>query len=307
MQTFYGDLSILPGLCEPVALTIGNFDGVHRGHQFLIENLIKKSQEMGVSSALLCFEPHPDFVLSGQPVPRLMTFTDREQRLKELGLDFLVIQEFTREFADLDPKGFLESYLDRFFKIRSLLMGYDFKFGRGGQGSLELMTEFFAQKGVDVSRLSPFEVKGERPSSSKIRELILNGEIQKASEFLGAPYNLVGVVETGKALGRTLGFPTANLGQIQTIIPGHGVYVARIMGFPEAGPAVVNIGQRPTLKSEGVTVEVHILNFQKDLYGQELRVEFLHKIRDEQKFANLDSLKTQIKNDILVTEKFFGQ
>ncbi len=285
-------------LAEPVALTIGNFDGVHRGHQYLLKHLASMAHKKNLRPAILCFEPHPDLVFETPGFQLLMTVDQKANHLRQCGVEFLVLQNFDRDFSKVSAQGFLCRYLASYFNIRYLLFGFDFRFGYQGEGSFLTAQDYFKNSNVVLEQEEPLLVGGDRVSSSSIRRHLCDGKVEQAMEALGRPYSLSGTVAEGQKLGRQLGFPTANLEEIQTQIPGFGVYHCSAECDGGLYTAVVNVGQRPTIQGTHPTVEAHILEFSGDLYGKSLRLSFKKKIRDEKKFDNLDKLKKQIQNDI---------
>ncbi len=285
-------------LSAPVALTIGNFDGVHRGHQDMIRSLVDMAQKQQLQSAVLCFEPHPDIVFATPGFELLMNQSAKIEHLQALGVDHLIFQNFNADFAQVSAEDFLRQYLQSFFNLSLLFFGYDFRFGHQGEGDFAMAKQFFSKSNISVLQGEPLVENGHTLSSTWVRELLKSGQARQACQVLGRPYQLSGIVEEGKRLGRTLGFPTANLGQIQTLIPGRGVYHCRINWGEKSLWSVVNIGERPTVAGDKITVEAHILDFSGDLYGQSVDLLFFRKIRDEKKFENLDRLKEQIEKDI---------
>lgn len=305
MKTFHGDLSSLTPLATPVALTVGNFDGVHRGHQYLVESLLKQARQISAEPALLCFNPHPELVIGKDDFQQLMTFEDKQTELAKLGIQFLVVQDFSTAFATIDPEVFLRQYLLHFFNLSFLLVGYDFRFGQSGRGDFSMIEAVMKEYSIPTQRECPLQEQEQVISSSLIRQCLQAGEVEQAKQYLGRPYKVSGVVAAGQALGRTLGFPTANLEKIETLVPGQGVYACWIEVDSSQFSAVVNIGLRPTVKGASQTVEAHILDFSRDIYGEKVSLKFLKKIRNEKKFANLDLLKQQIHNDIISARAFF--
>ena len=305
MKRIHGNLSELEPLSEPVALTLGNFDGVHKGHQFLINRLVKVASEERLASAVLCFSPHPAKVLGDDSFDLLMADRDKEKHLESLGVDYLIIQDFSCEFSKISAEDFLRQYLAYFFHLEILSIGYDFRFGSKGSGDFVMMKEFFMSQSIKVVEEPPFFINEVKPSSSQIRTFLKQGNVAKAMNYLGYPYFLSGVVKAGKAIGRTIGFPTANLSNIATLIPGDGVYFCFASCQGEKYQAMVNIGRRPTFSGDERTVEAHLLNFSGDIYDQEVTLEFLEKVRAEKSFLNVDELKAQLAIDLKNAEIFF--
>ncbi len=298
MQVIQGNLASLKPLREPVALTIGNFDGVHYGHQYLIRCLLEKAKETQAQPALLCFDPHPDVVFGTPDFKQLMTLKQKTAALQKTGIELLVVQDFDAPFSKVTAPDFLQHHLAGFFNLNYLLFGYDFRFGNRGEGDFQMARRFFEDSGTLVEQEKALDKDETQVSSTLIRDLLGKGQVAEARQCLGRPYQVVGSIEEGRKLGRTLGFPTANFGGIETLIPEDGVYHCRVPLKGRTHWAVVNIGLRPTVQGEQRTVEAHILDYSGDLYGQTLELDFYRKIRDEKKFENLDKLKLQIEKDI---------
>ncbi len=299
MVIIKGNIRELKPLKEPVALTLGNFDGVHRGHVHLLGILREKAHHRGLKTALLTFAPHPCSLLENPHFKPLQTETMKMKHLKKQGVDYVVVQDFDRVFSDVSKENFLDQYLMFFFELRFLLFGYDFSFGRKGEGDFDFARHFFKTRSVEIYKSGTFGEGDDIVSSSKIRDLLAGGEIEKANQKLGYSFSLEGKVVKGKALGKELGFPTANLEEIPCLIPGQGVYAGWVDLFDEKKLAVMNIGQCPSIQDQGkISVECHIPDFHGHLYNQKLCFCFAGKLRDEKKFLNWDDLKNQIRQDV---------
>ncbi len=284
-------------------VTIGTFDGVHLGHREVISELKRLSSLSMGESVVFTFEPHPRIVITPQEdTIRLLSTKDEKIRLMdEIGIDHLVIYPFTKEFSRLTYDEFVEKILVGSMNISSLVVGYDHRFGQGRKGdfnSLEMLSKTLDFK---VEQLSQLVVNNKIVSSTKIRLALGVGDITKANHFLGYQYTLSGKVVEGNKLGRQLGFPTANIdtGDSHKLVPGDGVYAVTVQTGGNIFNGMLNIGVRPTVNSNAdhKTIEVHIFNFDQDIYHSEITVHFVEKIRDEQKFEGLDQLKEQLKND----------
>ncbi len=284
-------------------VTIGTFDGVHLGHREVISELKRLSSHSMGESVVFTFEPHPRIVITPQEdTIRLLSTKDEKIRLMdEIGIDHLVIYPFTKEFSRLTYDEFVEKILVGSMNISSLVVGYDHRFGQGRKGdfnSLEMLSKTLDFK---VEQLSQLVVNNKIVSSTKIRLALGVGDITKANHFLGYQYTLSGKVVEGNKLGRQLGFPTANIdtGDSHKLVPGDGVYAVTVQTGGNIFNGMLNIGVRPTVNSNAdhKTIEVHIFNFDQDIYHSEITVHFVEKIRDEQKFEGLDQLKEQLKND----------
>lgn len=291
------------------AVTIGNFDGVHKGHQRLIRGVLEKARAGGLASVVTTFCPHPLQVLVGPHTPELIT--TREQKLDLLatmGLDLTLMLEFTKAMAAMEPEAFVKTCLVEWLRCKELVVGYDWSFGKGRAGNFETIRKLGQKYGFACERLAPIMLHGDVVSSTRIRDCIQAGEVWEARALLGRFYAVRGEVVHGhKRGGAQLGFPTANLTLENEVKPRHGVYAVwvQVEGDFESGvvgghvrPGVANIGRNPTFGNEEVSVEVHLLDFAQDLYGQELRVHFVQFLRPEQKFDGVEALVAQITQDV---------
>jgi len=289
-----------PRLPGPVALTIGNFDGVHRGHQAMLARLIRAARERRLAASVLTFEPHPRELFTPDSAPtRLTSLREKLELLAEEGVDHVHVQRFSRAFAALAPEEFVERVLGRALQARWLLVGADFRFGARRAGDLAFLKAAAARHGFELETMPTVTNGGTRVSSSAVREALALGRLDRARELLGRPYSISGRVVRGDRLGRKLGFATANVQLKHNRPPLSGIFAVRVHGA--AGrplDGVASLGVRPTVKENGrPTLEAHLFEFDADLYGRHLRVEFLAKIRDEARYPDLDSLKAQIARD----------
>jgi riboflavin kinase/FMN adenylyltransferase len=280
------------------ALALGNFDGVHLGHQALFA----EARRHGPLAAALTFQPHPGKVLQPDLAPKLITLLPRKLELFEAcGLAAAVVQPFTREYARHSPRDFEASLLD-VVGARHIVVGYDFTYGAARAGTADTLREAAAARGAQVHVVAPVTVDGVVASSSKVREYILEGRVSAAQRLLGRPFDLDGTVVTGHGRGRGIGFPTANVDTQNELRPAAGVYAIRVRfeGGSDATwhPGVANIGVKPTFGVNEVTIEAHLLDFSGDLYGKELRVQFLERLRAERRFGSVAELVGQIKRDV---------
>jgi riboflavin kinase/FMN adenylyltransferase len=288
---------------ERVVLTIGAFDGVHVAHRALIAGAVMRARELGVKSVVVSFNPHPDTVV--KPDNKMIYLTSLEQKaalIEEIGADYLIIQPFTQEFRQLTAQEFVEWILQP-AQIAEIHVGEDFVFGHKAQGNLAFLHHLGTQHGFHVSGLAPLEVGNEVVSSTRIRNLLLQGEVIQAARLLGRNHELSGPVVHGFQRGRLIGFPTANITVAPDFaIPGNGVYVTLAYiesdGDTTTRPSVTNIGVRPTFDNGARTIETHLLDFDGDLYDKTLRVEFLAKLRDERKFSGIDEIRAQLFKDV---------
>lgn len=285
-------------------MALGNFDGVHIGHRELMKQTVKLAAEQNGTAGVFTFYPHPLKVLyPEQSPPLLLPLEEKLQMIEDLGLDLVLLAPFTREFAGFSPRDFVREVLCQSLQISGVVVGYNYSFGRGGLGSPELLAELGKEHGFSVKVMPPVEAEGVIVSSTVVRELLLSGEVKKASRFLGyRPFLKGEVVHGDKRGGQKMGFPTANLTiPEELLVPGNGVYAVEVVIGDTAYTGVANIGVRPTFKQDNKrNVEVNIFDFSENIYGQQLKVIFVDRIRGEKAFSGMDELVKQIKQD---TEK----
>ena len=287
--------------------TIGFFDGVHKGHRFLIRQLLDSAIEKDAESMVVTMSPHPRSVLQPGFQPMLLTsLEEKVNLLHNAGIEHVEVLPFTRELSALTAKAFMENILSKQLQISTLIMGYDHRFGHGG-GTFEEYMAWGKETGIEVVLAKQFP--NEHVSSSAIRKLLAAGDVEKASVMLNRPYELCGRVVDGYKVGRTLGFPTANLqADGDRLVPGSGVYAVWVE-LPDGKrfKGMLNIGRRPTLANgDGVSIEVHLLHFSGDLYNLSLKVFFMNKLREECRFGSLEELKAQLQQDALCAEQLLG-
>lgn len=281
-----------------VSATIGNFDGVHLGHRELLRRTVERARAAGATSVALTFVPHPVRFFS--PRSRFYEITGPEEKaalIGEAGIDALVVEPFDGEVGRMWPADFAREILARRLRARWVIVGYDFTFGRNRTGSPAALAEMGRDLGFDVEVVPPLLRGGAIVSSSRIRELLLAGRVREAAELLSRPYRISGPVVTGAGRGRKLGFPTANVQFVQELVPLPGVYVVEAEVDGERRRGVANVGFNPTFGENSLGVEVHLLDFEGDLYGKAMSVSFRDRIRDERKFKNVDELARQIAKD----------
>jgi riboflavin kinase/FMN adenylyltransferase len=300
------ELAKIPG---PLFLAIGVFDGLHLGHQAVIRRAREDARERNGTAAVVTFHPHPERVLSPETAPRLLTSTRHKQLLlRRLGIEWTLIIEFTREFANTEPAEFVRDLARHAQQLGGISVGREWTFGKGARGDVLLLRELGKRHNFRVHGVEPVRLEGQVVSSTRIREFIRQGQFEEAEKLLGRHYTLYGTVTRGAGLGRQLGFPTANLSTHNELFPPDGVYAvrARRPGSPDApasGSApiagIANLGWRPTLNTPQPRrlLEVHLFDFDEDLYDQQLEVRFHGRIRPERKFAGLDELKERISRD----------
>ncbi|MGI6657981.1 MAG: bifunctional riboflavin kinase/FAD synthetase [Dethiobacteraceae bacterium] len=285
---------------EPIYLALGNFDGVHCGHQVIIRTTVDLARAHNKKSAVLIFSPHPTMILRPERTTKLLlTVEDRIRMLGEAGVDYVIIHPFTPEFAAITPQQFITEILHRKLSAAGVVVGYDYSFGSRGRGKPADLQKAAAELGFLVQIVERVSIGGEPVSSTAIRQLLQQGDLDKANLMLGYPYFLRGMVIHGDGRGRTLGFPTANLQPPpEIILPANGVYLTQVKVKEEEYWALTNVGLRPTFNKDEISVEVYLLTAQKNLYQQELIVSFLQRIREERKFPDASALVAQIQADV---------
>ncbi len=296
----------LNGATRGCVLTVGNFDGLHLGHQALLRAVVARGRALGRPTALYTFEPHPRRVLYPESSqPRLMTWDQLIAGLDEAGIDLMIREHFTLEFASLSPETFLREIIARRVAPLEIFVGHDFHFGKGRRGSGDTLARVGPELGTRVEIIPQVRIGDEDVSSSRIRGLLEEGQVEAAAACLGRPYAIRGRVVEGARRGRDLGFPTANLELENELTPGSGVYATRARIFegdrpsPHSFPSVTNVGTRPTFDAEQIVTEVHLIGFDDDLYGQRLELSFHARIRPERRFPGPDALARQIADDVM--------
>jgi riboflavin kinase/FMN adenylyltransferase len=288
-----------PPACRGGAVAIGNFDGVHRGHAALVAELRRHAQALGGPAVALIFEPHPLQVLRpDQFMPVLTTMADRAEYLQTAGADEVIVLEVDRDLLKLGAVEFFTGIIQQSLAARAVVEGYNFGFGRGREGSVETLTALCRQHGLALSIVPPLLDRGVPVSSSRVRDCLTRGAVREAAGLLDRPYRLHGTVGTGQRRGQTLGFPTANLESFPTFVPGNGVYAVRVQAAGKTWAGAANIGPNPTFGENARKVEVHVIDFQGDLYGQALAVDFIDRLRDTRPFAGVADLVKQLGEDV---------
>ncbi|MFN3545064.1 MAG: bifunctional riboflavin kinase/FAD synthetase [Thiobacillus sp.] len=298
-------------LGTPHAVTIGNFDGLHLGHQAMLARLQAVARTRGLPSCVLSFEPHPrEFFAPEQAPARLSSLREKAEHLARLGIDRLHVFRFDRAFAALTAEAFIDEVLGTTLQAKYVLVGDDFRYGAKRAGDFALLREKGQSLGFDAEHLPTVEVGGERSSSTAVRAALAAGELAHAARLLGRPYSISGRVVHGDKLGRDIGFPTANIQLKHNRPPLMGIFAVELYGLNGAPlPGVASLGKRPTVKgADAVPVlEVHLFDFHADIYGRRVRVDFLHKLRDEEKYPDLDTLVAQIRRDVDNARQFLAQ
>lgn len=295
-------------LTRPTALTIGSFDGIHLGHQYLIGQVVARAKAIGGASALVTLHPHPKIVLRpNSPLQYLSTIEERLDLLAPLGLDYAVILPFSLEYSQIRARDFVQLLIDH-LNMKELFCGSDFALGYKREGNVEFLRELGKEKGFRVTVVEPQRFDGEIMSSSRIREMIAAGDLQDAARFLGRFPSLRGRVVRGDQRGRDLGFPTANLAVAERrLIPADGIYAVRVSIGERWFGGAASIGVRPTFGGSQRTVEVYILDFEGDLYDQVIEVQFIRRLREERKFESAEALIKQMEHDVAETRRVLAE
>lgn len=293
------DLRRFPKLLPTPIITIGNFDGVHLGHQTIFRTLHQRAREVGGTSIVLTFDPHPLKVLAPEHCPPLITPTPQKLVLiQACEPDLLVCLPFTREFANQTPTAFVEEVLLEIIGMKEVYVGYDFAFGKGRLGTITLLQQLGMEAGFRVHIIEPISIEGRVVSSSIVRQWIQEGRVDEVAPLLGRLYAISGTVVEGYQKGRELGFPTANIRSTHELLPGRGVYAVLTDWKDHRYPGVANIGWNPTFARTQLSIEIHLFDFSEQLYGETIEVHFVKKIRDERAFPSLDDLVAQIGRDV---------
>lgn len=282
------------------AVTIGTFDGVHIGHKIILERLINNAISLGLKSTVLTFFPHPRMVLQKDTDIKLLnTIAEKSRILEKMGLDYLIVHPFTKEFSRLTASEFVRDILVTGLKTKKIIIGYDHRFGRNRNADITDLITFGNTLGFEVEEIPAQEINEVSISSTKIRKALENGDVTTANKYLGYCYMLTGSIKKGKGLGRKLNFPTANLhiDEAYKLIPKNGVYVVQSNLDGQTVFGMMNIGYNPTVLGTKKSIEIHFFDFDKDLYNSEIQVEILERIRDEHKFNSVEALKKQLEKD----------
>jgi len=287
-------------------LTIGNFDGVHLGHQEILKNLVVTAKKQSLPSLVISFSTTPE-TFFGRPKARISSFRDKHLFLKSLGVDKHLLIKFNKSFSEISATDFINKILVDKIGVRHCLIGDDFRFGKGRKGDFSMLQKASLEKKFIVEKISSVSINGNRVSSSKIRQFLTNGDFKTAETFLGRPFSISGKVANGEKIGRTIGFPTANIGIKRKLSPILGVYSVVIEHMSKAYTGVCNVGKRPTLGGTKTLLEVFIFDFDEEIYGDYVKVVFKQKCRNEKKFSSFDELKEQIQKDVEKSKLFFQQ
>jgi len=283
-------------------VTIGNFDGVHVGHRYIFNQIIEEARRVGSKAVVITFDPHPKMVLHPErrPFYLIATLEEKMALLEEIGIDGVFLIPFSLEYAKTTAQSFICDVLWKHFRVKKVFIGHDYTFGRGKEGKKQLLEDYGKELGFEVTVIDAVKVEDMIISSTLIRNLILDGQVGMAADFLGRPYNLRGTVVQGYRRGADLGFPTANLLPEKVLVPRKGVYAAVVVLREERYAAVLNIGFNPTFGNDEMTIEVHLLDFKGDIYGETLQVYFIDRLREERPFASPEDLALQIRKDVIL-------
>lgn len=297
MGLIAGSFSYSKQINKPCALTIGNFDGVHLGHQQLLHKTIDEAKQKGILSCVYTFEPSPRTLLAPQLLTqRIFTWEEKVAKLLDFGVDCVVVEEFSLTFAGYSPKWFANEILQKRLQVQSVIVGHDFRYGKARGGTFESLKQTLKQ--VDVIQIAAVEQNQEVISSSRIRKLVQNGQVREAGQLLGEPYHIRGIVVLGNQKGRDLGFPTANIFSSDSLIPEMGVYAVKVqINRGQWYHGMANLGNQPTFGGRQFQIEVHIFDFHQNIYGDEMGITFIEKIRAEKRFSSQEELIQQLHMD----------
>ena len=296
-------------ILRPTVLTLGVFDGLHIGHQLIMKTVVERAQAIGAVPTVITFDPHPRAVLHPESAPPLLqTFDQKVEGFGVLGIEQTIVVRFTKEFSEIGAHDFLREVVKERLHAQEVYLGKGFAFGHDREGNIDLLKRVGKELGFVAGEVPEVSLRNRRVSSSKIRDLLSRGEVNLARRMLGRPYGVEGRVEHGAERGHQLGFPTANLRPQNRVIPRNGVYVTGTLIDGKWRRSVTNVGVRPTFESAAEpSVETFVMNWSGDLYGDVVRVRFLHRLRDEQKFSSLDELKRQISKDVARANNYFSR
>ncbi len=305
MKIFHGTENA--NISRPTVLTLGVFDGLHLGHQQIMRTVVERAKAIGAAPTAITFDPHPRSVLYPENAPpMLQTLDQRLAAFEFLGIEQAIVIRFSKEFAAQDAEVFLRETISERLNAREVYLGKGFEFGKNRAGNIDLLRKISAELGFFADEVPEVRLRGNRISSSRVREALFEGKINIARRMLGRPYGVEGQIEHGSARGHEIGFPTANLKPQNRVIPKLGVYVTATLINDVWRRSVTNIGVRPTFENDSdASIETYVFDFDGNLYGDVIRVRFLHRLRDEKKFSGIDELKTQIAKDAARALRFF--
>ena len=305
MRLFHGTENA--EIARPTVLTLGVFDGLHLGHQLIMKTVVDRARAIGAVPTVITFEPHPRAVLHPESAPPLLqTFEQKIEALGVLGIEQTIIIHFDKAFSQIRAEDFLRDVVVGRLQAKEVYLGRGFFFGHNREGNIELLRRVSASLGFVADEVPEVRLRGQRIGSTRIRELLLNGRVNLARRMLGRPYGVEGPVVRGDERGAKLGFPTANIHPQNRVIPRGGVYVTATLIDGQWRRSVTNIGTRPTFESDSArSVETYVMNWTGDLYGDVVRVRFLHRLRNEKKFGSIDELTSQIERDVVRSRRYF--
>ncbi len=294
-------------IVRPTVLTLGVFDGLHLGHQLIMQTVVERARAIGATPTVITFDPHPRAVLHPESAPPLLqTFDQKIAAFSALGIEQTIVIRFTKQFAQISAEDFLHEVVHERLQAREAYLGRGFAFGQNREGDIELLKKMSERLGFYAAEVPEVQLRSKRISSSRIRQLLADGCVNLARRMLGRPYGVEGRVVRGHERGRTLGFPTANLAPQNRVIPRSGVYVTATLIEGAWRRSITNVGTRPTFETEAApSIETYVTNWAGDLYGDVVRVRFLHRLRDERKFASIEELKDQIAKDLERAQNYF--
>jgi len=302
VQVFRGFHEVTKTYPAPV-ITIGNFDGLHLGHRQIIDSVIERARSQNGTAIVYTFRPHPHLALTPEHDLQLInTYDEKLEILEKLGVDVVIEEPFSREFSTISPEKFFREVLVKRLSSQAIYVGYDFGFGKNRAGSLDMLTQMCKEEGIELYVAKPLRVNGEICSSSRIREYIKNGDVASANRLLGREFYYRGLVVRGNGRGRKIGFATANVHLESKLQVKEGVYATRALFEGKTYKSVTNVGRQPTFNKDTLgplTVETHILDFDKDIYGNTLEVHMVERLREEVRFDGIDSLVSQIRKDVI--------
>ena len=284
---------------KPSVVALGNFDGLHKGHKKLIQELQRQGNRLQAQEVIFSFFPHPAFVLGNRKDFQLIYTKDEKiRKMKKLGIHLYIEYPFTKQIAELDPRAFIEQVLYKQLQAKAIVIGENFRFGRNRKGNVDLLISVGKNLGFEVFGMPIVQFQEEDVNSTLIRQYLKEGKMVEANELLGEPYSIMGIVATGKQIGRTLGFPTANLiPPADKLLPTPGVYITEVLWNGKSWPSITNVGSNPTVSGSSPTVESYLLDFHENLYEKWIEVRFLDYLRPEVKFVSIADLKKAIKQD----------
>ncbi|HJU55419.1 MAG TPA: bifunctional riboflavin kinase/FAD synthetase [Pyrinomonadaceae bacterium] len=306
MRLFHGTDNA--GIARPTVLTLGVFDGLHLGHQLIMRTVVERARELRAVPTVITFDPHPRAVLHPESAPPLLqTFDQKIEAFGVLGIEQSIVVRFNRAFAEIEAEDFLRDVVRDRLHALEVYLGRGFAFGRNREGNIGLLRKVSEQLGFHADEVPEVRLRGQRISSSRVRQMLAGGRVNLARRMLGRPYGVEGRVVRGEERGRTLGFPTANLRPQNRVIPRGGVYVTATLIEGVWRRSVTNVGTRPTFAggATDTSIETYVMDWEGDLYGDVVRVRFLHRLRDEQKFASIEELKNQIAHDRDRASRYF--